>query len=814
MFFLVQYKYILIINTIRAMHFDDSMKKDSLRILILLVIIVLSGGFVIGKLNNWGQVAQVVTSNAELQIPLVVSADPVSVPGNLFGLHLGSYYSKVKYNMNNPAQYNPSTGYTLDQGERQAIADLNARVYRFPSGTDSRYYHYFTSDTNTAPARGYGYRIADVNKDIELYGSHQVPNVVGNPANYIAYEQTLPAGRNFILDFIEDVKADNARAMLVANVVYGTPAEVVAQIALLKQNSVQIAGVELGNETNADDIGFNGDAQTYLAKARTFATAIKAVYPDVKIGLVSAPHRVNGSPAFIENDLWNSSIANALSSDPQLYNAYIFHSYPQVKCDFHPTRESVFSCANMYTGLMKNKSSTAEIKTETGINIGFPTMRESFEYYKQKFPGKKMWITEWNLSHWTGPAYQGSGYYGNSIFSTLFTALYRNELNKWAIENPGIIDYAIEHNATGFSAYGLVNEISSGENPSIAILGSNYVKRALYHEWAISKPIYGRSLKKVSVNANTTEAVDVYTYLDQTANNLFIYYVNRSGKTASFPTLTYNGDPVSMNGTLARYYQMSANTLTGAIGNGGAGDFVYTTSDQISVAQGNIPSPALHVIPPYAYGYISVSLDPVTQTNNPPIISISTPTTDATYSTSVPLVTFEGTAGDSDTGDVVTVSWEYTNALNTKTSGTSILTSGAWQQGPFELKSGNNTFKVIATDSKGVSAEDTLVVSYTPVVDTTNPSVKIINPSGNNLVLKFGDPVTIVATASDNVGVKQVDFYKGTTKICTDTSSPYECSTTVPAGIGSNSMNSFRAFSKDYSNKTSSPSTISFTVTQ
>lgn len=797
----------------RVMHMNDSMKKDSLRILVLLVVIALSGGFVIGKLSNWGQVAQVVTSNAEVQIPLVVSANPVAVPGTLFGMHLASYYSKIKYNMNNPSQYNPSTGYTFDQAERTAMADLNARVYRFPSGTDSRYYHYFTSDTNTAPAKGYGYRMADINNDIALYGSHQVPNVVGSPANYIAYEQTLPAGRNFIFDFIEDVKADSARAMLVANVVYGTPAEVLAQIALLKQNNVVIAGVELGNETNADNIGFNGDAQAYLAKARTFATAIKATHPDVKIAIVAAPHRPVGSAAFTKNDLWNTSIANALTTDPSLYNAYIFHSYPQVKCDSKITQELIFSCANQYAGFMKNKNSALEVKNETGINIGFPTIRESFVYFQQKFPGRKMWITEWNLSHWTGQTYEDSGYYGNSMFNAIFTALYRNELNRFATENPGMIDYAIEHNATGFSAYGLINQISSNENPSFAMTGSKYVKRALYHEWMISRSIYSRNLKRVSVSAQTTEPVDVYTYLDQTANNLFVYYANRSGKTVSFPELSYNGVPVSMNNTLARYYQMSSNTLMGSIGRGGAGEYVYDTTDQISVAQGNIPSPALFVIPPYAYGYISISLNATVPTNTPPMVSISSPSVDSTMTTSIPVISFEGTASDIDSGDSVTVSWEFTDAQNTKTSGTSILTSGTWQQGSFNLKTGNNTFKVIATDSKGVSIEDTLTILHTPVVDTMSPTVKIINPVGNNLIFKLGDPVTIEATATDNVGVKQVEFYTGSKKICTDTTSPYTCTTTVPAGAGSNQSNSFRAFSKDYANKTSSPASITFTVT-
>ena len=797
------------------MHLSDPMKKESLRIAVLLVVILLSGGFIMGKINNWGQSAQVVTSNAQVQIPLTVSNNPAVVPNSLLGLHLGSYYSKLRYNMDNPAQYNVSTGYTPDTVERATFANLNAKVYRFPNGTDSRYYHLFTSNTNTAPAKGYGYRIADVNSDIALLGLHHVASTYGTPSQYIAYEQTLPAGRNFIYDFIEDAKADNAKALFVASIIHGTPAEAVAAVTLLKENGVQIAGVELGNETNGDDIGFGGDPVLYLAKARTFATALKTAHPEIKLGLVAAPIRPTNSTAYVENDAWNTVIANALSTEPNLYDTYIFHAYPQVKCDNKPTRELAFDCANQYTGLMKQYGSLAEVKQVTGVNIGFPTISESFNYYKQKFPGKKMWLTEWNLSHWAGPQYQGSGYYANSIFNALFVGVFRNEMNKFAVENPGIIEYATQHNVTGFSAYGMVNQIASGESASIAIPGSIYVKRPLYHEYMISKRIYGKNLKKVSVSAPTNEPVDVHTYLDQPSNTLFVYYVNRSGKTLSFPTLTYDGTVVNMSSNQSKYYQMSGNVLTATIGNGGAGEVSYTSSESVNVTSGDIISPALHVIPAYAYGYLSIPLSPVvTPPNTAPVVSITTPSSDPTFSTSMPVISYQGNATDSDTGDTVTISWENIDGQGVTTSGTSTVENGVWQQGPFTVNPGVNTFKVVATDTQGLTAEDIITVTHVNVIENKKPTVKIISPTGNNLSLVQGAPVVITAEATDNVGVKHVEFYTGSTKICTDTTAPYTCTTVVPTGLGTNLSNSFRAFSRDYANKTSSPSITSFTVTQ
>ncbi len=789
------------------MYYDDSMKKDTIRIVILIIVIALSCVFLIGKISNWGQVAQVVTSNAQVQIPLSVSANPKTVPGGLFGMHLSSYYSKTKYNMNNSSQYNPSTGYTFDSGERAVLSELNAKVYRFPAGTDSRYYHLYTSDTSTTIAKGYGYRIADVNTDLSLYGEHQVPNVVGSPANYVAYEQTLPSGRNFIFDFIEDAKEDNAKALLVANIIYGTPAEIVAQVSLLKQNGVEIAGVELGNETNAENIGFQENSTLYLTKARTFALALKSAHPDVKTGLVAAPLRPTNSPAFAKNDTWNTAIANALSTDPALYNSYIVHVYPQVKCDNQPSRELAFECASEYTGYMKNINSLSEVMSTTGKNIGFPTFKETFVYFQQKFPNKKMWLTEWNLSHWAGPQYQGSGYYSNSLFNALFVGLFRNEMNKVAVENPGFIEYAIQHNITGFAAYGLINEKLNSEPESIRIPGSAYVKRALYHEAMISRPIYNRALKDVSVSYQTQEPIDVYTYLDQNANTLFVYYANRSGKTVSFPTLTYNGNQINMVSSQGRFHQMAGGSLLASIGKGGAGEVVYETNDQISVAQGNVTSPALHVIPAYAYGYVTIPLSVAAPVNQPPTVSITSPSSSSTYSSPTQSVVIAGNASDPESGQM-NLEWEHYVGSVLQISGNQNSVSSGWTLSPILLKNGANTIKVTVTDNAGDKSTSQIEISYTPS-DTIAPTINMSLPSAVSTVKK-GFVVPMAATASDNVGVVKVEFLVNGTTICSDDLQPYTCSLwTVPVAPGITSYTlSSKAYDQAGNTKTSTTKTV------
>ena len=54
--------------------------------------------------------------------------------------------------------------------------------------------------------------------------------------------------------------------------------------------------------------------------------------------------------------------------------------------------------------------------------------------------------------------------------------------------------------------------------------------------------------------------------------------------------------------------------------------------------------------------------------------------------------------------------------------------------------------------------------------DTTAPTVSL---SASDTDFKIGDSVTLSSSASDNIGVTKVEFYRGTTKLGEDTTSPY-----------------------------------------
>lgn len=65
--------------------------------------------------------------------------------------------------------------------------------------------------------------------------------------------------------------------------------------------------------------------------------------------------------------------------------------------------------------------------------------------------------------------------------------------------------------------------------------------------------------------------------------------------------------------------------------------------------------------------------------------------------------------------------------------------------------------------------------------DITAPSVSITFPANNTIIL-HGATLTISASATDNVGVRKVEFYVNNVLKCTDTTTPYTCGWTVPSG--------------------------------
>ncbi|EYB67381.1 peptidase-like protein [Deinococcus phoenicis] len=109
---------------------------------------------------------------------------------------------------------------------------------------------------------------------------------------------------------------------------------------------------------------------------------------------------------------------------------------------------------------------------------------------------------------------------------------------------------------------------------------------------------------------------------------------------------------------------------------------------------------------------------------------------------------------------------------------------------------GTHTIRAVAVDAAGNQGEAagtfTVKIQTTPGQDVEKPQVSL---TATPQTLTAAGSVKLVATASDNVGVTKVTFYRGDTKIGEDTSAPYEATDNLTAA--NNGTVTYRAVAMD-----------------
>jgi hypothetical protein len=94
---------------------------------------------------------------------------------------------------------------------------------------------------------------------------------------------------------------------------------------------------------------------------------------------------------------------------------------------------------------------------------------------------------------------------------------------------------------------------------------------------------------------------------------------------------------------------------------------------------------------------------------------------------------------------------------------------------------------------------DSVVMERVEGVDSVKPQVAFTAPADGSTVVR-GKPVSLAATASDNVGVTKVEFRANGTLKCTDTAAPYTCSWTPWTASGA--KNTLKATAYDAAGNT------------
>jgi chitodextrinase len=189
----------------------------------------------------------------------------------------------------------------------------------------------------------------------------------------------------------------------------------------------------------------------------------------------------------------------------------------------------------------------------------------------------------------------------------------------------------------------------------------------------------------------------------------------------------------------------------------------------------------------------------------PPVITITSPTSASTYSTTSSMLALGGTASDSGSG-VSQVTW----ATDRGGSGTATGTT-SWSVSSITLLSGTNLLTVTARDVSGNSSTDTLSVTYTPP-DTTPPVITITSPTSASIYSTTSSMLALGGTASDaGSGVSQVTWAtdRGGSGTATGTTSWSVSSITLLSGT-----NLLTVTARDVSGNSSTDSlTVTYSLT-
>ena len=201
---------------------------------------------------------------------------------------------------------------------------------------------------------------------------------------------------------------------------------------------------------------------------------------------------------------------------------------------------------------------------------------------------------------------------------------------------------------------------------------------------------------------------------------------------------------------------------------------------------------------------VSLTVNIATADTTAPTVSISSPTSGTTYTTAQ---TVTVAASASDNVGVNKVEFYKDGAL--QSTDTVSPFSHAWPVS--SSTNGSHRWMAKAYDAMGnnkTSTETSLTVNIA-TTDTTAPTVSISSPTSGTTYTS-AQTVTLVASASDNVGVSKVEFYRNGALQSTDTASPFSHAWSVSSS--SNGTHSWTAKAFDAAGNAATSSTVSLTV--
>ena len=240
---------------------------------------------------------------------------------------------------------------------------LQPKTLRFPGGTVGNFYHW---------------KIAGFLEN-EMASTLSPKLNKRNRGNYVKLQRRR-SGKIAFDDFMQLCHELNITPVVVVNLWTGSPEESAEWVhyasSVWETKGIKVEHWELGNEYYLPHyINKYPSAETYIARAKEHAKAMKAVNPDIKVSVCATPVAFHKEGWLINK--YQRKWDEGLAADTSFYDAYTVHVYA-----YKAVRKKVIEEMRGYLF--------------GWIHFG---VEEALDYYEKLFPNKEMWVTEWNIAN-------------------------------------------------------------------------------------------------------------------------------------------------------------------------------------------------------------------------------------------------------------------------------------------------------------------------------------------------------------------------------------------------------------------------------
>ncbi len=313
------------------------------------------------------------------------------------------------------------------------LLDMNQPfTIRVPGGAISKFHDPYNVK------KGWGMTDANVNDWFSKTGFDEDGNGL---EKWLRKTEEQP-NHSYLDDMIKLQKTfPNMQVIYVLNILNSNAEKNMQAIRYLMQNNVKVVGVEAGNEVYGKYASFN----EYVNDFDPIFKMLDKEYPQIKKGIVAG---ANLNRKDIQK--WNSDIANYKGN----YDAIILHYY-YTKAQL----EEAYNMIPLRTEYKGENTSRQDLEKayQKAADMIFSQdlLGEGVTYANKTFPGKAIWITEWN----TKPS--------EMLGNTLVNAAWQF---KELVELRSRVEFLLVHNGVSPDKYGMISKSTKYDSESATML--------------------------------------------------------------------------------------------------------------------------------------------------------------------------------------------------------------------------------------------------------------------------------------------------------------------------------------------------------